>query len=380
MRGHLRRTALLTAGLLIAGTVAGLALPMAPAMALHPDPLREGPGVVVDGHEPPRILAKSWIVVDAESGDVLAAKNAHDRLRPASTLKTLTAITLLPRLNLDDSYRVQWEDAHVTGSAVGIVPGSRYTIDELFYGLMLPSGNDAARALASANGGRPLTVRQMNETADSLGANDTNAANPTGLDAPRQLTSAFDLAIFAREGLTDRDFRRYVSTVSFSFPAQEPKKNKKRDSYMIYNQNPLLLEGYRGVLGVKTGYTTEAGRTFVAAAERGGRTLIVALMGIVESSDAAAERLLQWGWTSGKSAIPVGSLTQPEADLRPSTRPSDPTTSTEAAGLAPAEDQGDEPPSVLVWSAAGALLIGAGWWLQRRRSAQRSRQDPGLRL
>jgi D-alanyl-D-alanine carboxypeptidase (penicillin-binding protein 5/6) len=343
------------------------------------DPLRRGHGVVVDGHAPPPVLAKSWVVVDADNGDVLAAKNAHMSLRPASTLKTLTAVTLLPRLDLDEEYRVTWHDAHVVGSAVGIVPGSHYTIDDLFYGLMLPSGNDAARALASANGGAPATVRQMNATAEELGATDTHAVNPSGLDAPGQFTSAFDLAVFAREGLSDRDFRRYVSTVSTSFPAAEPRGKQKRQSYMIYNQNQLLLDGYRGVLGVKTGYTTQAGRTFVAAAERGGHTLIVALMGIIESSDVAAEHLLQWGWEHGSSATPVGSLDNPEADIESAPRPSavakaspDPTSDSPALAGGQATS-GTDPhrqgagSSVLLLGLAGAGLIAGGWWLQRRR-------------
>ena len=332
------------------------------------DPLRDGHGVIVDGRSPPAVKAESWIVVDADTGDVLAAKNAHEQLRPASTLKTLTAITLLPQLALDDEYRVRWEDAHVTGSAVGIVPGSRYTIDQLFYGLMLPSGNDAARALASANGGLAATVRQMNATAHAVGAEDTHAANPTGLDAPGQLTSAFDLAIFAHEGLADRDFRRYVSTTSVAFPAQEPKqKTRKRDSYMIYNQNPLLLDGYRGALGVKTGYTTQAGRTFVAAAERGDQSLIVALMGIVEPSDMAAERLLQWGWTHGESVRPVGSLE--EREVKASTDPSPSATAPpQSAGVgASTSDDSSSKRTVLAWGLAGLALIAVGWLLQQRR-------------
>jgi D-alanyl-D-alanine carboxypeptidase (penicillin-binding protein 5/6) len=325
------------------------------------------------------VLAKSWVVVDADSGDVLAAKNAHMRLRPASTLKTLTAVTLLPQLDLDDEYRVTWHDAHVVGSAVGIVPGSHYTIDDLFYGMLLPSGNDAARALASANGGAPATVRQMNATAQALGATDTHAVNPSGLDAPGQLTSAFDLAVFARAGLTDRDFRRYVSTVSTSFPAADARGNQKRKSFMIYNQNQLVIDGYRGVLGVKTGYTTQAGRTFVAAAERGGHTLIVALMGIIESSDVAAEQLLQWGWEHGESVTPVGSLDEPgtgigtKSEPSPAAHRSSLSASSEpqaladgAAGDAAAHSQGTGS-SVLLWGLAGAALIAGGWWLLRRR-------------
>jgi D-alanyl-D-alanine carboxypeptidase (penicillin-binding protein 5/6) len=316
------------------------------------------------GGEPPKVLARAWVVADASTGDILAAKNPHERLRPASTLKILTAITLLPRLDLSDTYRVRWEDAHVTGSAVGVVPGSRYTIDELFYGLMLPSGNDAARALAAANGGYTETVREMNRMADSLGAEDTRATNPTGLDAPGQLSSAFDLALFAREGLSDRDFRRYVSTVSAPFPAQEPKRDRRRDSFMIYNQNPLLLEGYRGTLGVKTGYTTEAGRTFVAAVHRGGRTLIVSLMGVVEPSETAAKKLLGWAF-SHPSATPVGSL-EPQPD-EPSPRPTTITApQTQVAGVVPSSPTGSSWPMLLA-GALGGLLLWGGWWFLRRR-------------
>jgi D-alanyl-D-alanine carboxypeptidase (penicillin-binding protein 5/6) len=369
-------------GVVVAILALGMSNPSASAATASPtiDPLRANHGVVVQGHTPPAISAKSWIVVDADSGDVLAAKNAHTRLRPASTLKTLTAVTLLPRLTLDDEYRVRWEDAHVTGSAVGIVPGSRYTVDQLFYGLMLPSGNDAARALASANGGLPATVREMNATAQSLGATDTHAVNPTGLDARGQLTSAFDLALFARQGLTNKNFCRYVSTTSTSFPAQEPKGNQKRKSYMIYNQNPLLINGYRGIMGVKTGYTTQAGRTFVAAAQRGGQTLIVALMGIVEPSETAAERLLQWGWTHGEAVTPVGSLDAAGGVVPAGAEPSNATHQTadpavtatpplaNANGVSAGESHGQSIGlSVLLWVFAGAALIAAGWWLQMRR-------------
>lgn len=351
------------------------ALPLASAGAAtrstdDGDPLAAR-GVVVQGAAaPPKVLAESWVVVDAATGDVLAAKNAHERRRPASTLKTLTAVTLLPRLDLDDVYRVQWADAHVVGSAVGVVPGSRYTVDQLFYGLMLPSGNDAARALARAAGGVHTTVAAMNRVADRLGAHDTHAVNPTGLDGPRQLTSAFDLAIFARAGLTDRDFRRYVSTVSFAFPAEESKRDAKRQSYMIYNQNPLLLSGYRGVLGVKTGYTTEAGRTFVGAAERGGRTVIVALMGVVESSETAATKLLDWAFARGRHATPVGSLVEPAEPETAPVVPQDPSPPQAAAvgGAHLASSAGSGPLAVTAWAVVALVLLGATWWMWRRRA------------
>ena len=255
---------------------------------------------------------------------------------------------------------------------------------------MLPSGNDAARALASANGGVSATVRQMNAVAQSLGALDTHAVNPTGLDAPGQQTSSFDLALFGREGLSDKDFRRYVTTTSVAFPAQEPKRNTKRKSYMIYNQNPLLVDGYRGILGVKTGYTTEAGRTYVAAAERGGQRLIVAAMGIIEPSESAAAKLFEWGWDHGAAVTPVGSLDAPRQAVADSDQagsgPGSATTSPHAtatlAGTSVDPHGQDDTqatgtgPGLLLWVVGGAVLIAAGWWLQSRRRLQGTRGLP----
>lgn len=249
---------------------------------------KPAPGDLVHG--------KSWLVVDVSTAKVLAAKNPHRRLRPASTLKTLTALTLLPRLDKSSTYKVQWEDAAAEGSAVGIVPGASYTVDELFYGLLLPSGNDAAHALASAAGGMKDTVALMQEQAERVGAVDTTVRNSSGLDAPGQFTTAYDLALIAKSALRRRDFVHYATTATTAFPGRMPKRGGKRATYQIYNQNPLVLDSYRGVLGVKTGYTTGAGRTFVGAAERDGHLLIIVMMGYLEPTELAAPRLLDWGF------------------------------------------------------------------------------------
>jgi len=264
---------------------------------------------IVANATPPKIYAKSWVLADATTGQVLAAKNAHLPMRPASTLKTLTAVTLLPRLDKNRVYRAKYDDAAVIGSAVGIVQGGTYTINQLFYGMMLPSGNDAAHALASAAGGMTRTVGLMRDEAAYLRADDTTIRNDSGLDAKGQYTSAYDLVLFARAGLQRADFRHYVTTTSYAFPGRMPKHHHKRATFMIYNQNPLLTS-YRGAVGVKTGYTTLAGRTFVGAARRHGHLLIVALMGIIETSSTAASQLLTWGF-SHLTTPPVGHLVEP---------------------------------------------------------------------
>ncbi len=152
----------------------------------------------------PTIGAKSWVLADLTTGEVLAAKNPHRLGRPASTLKTLTAVTLLPVLDKETVHTVTYKEASADGGHVGIVPGATYTAWDLWHGLLLPSGNDAAAALAGAHGGMKKTVADMQATAARLQAADTTVRNPSGLDADGQVTSAYDLALIARAALAAR--------------------------------------------------------------------------------------------------------------------------------------------------------------------------------
>ncbi|WP_085944464.1 D-alanyl-D-alanine carboxypeptidase family protein [Actinopolymorpha alba] len=260
--------------------------------------------VVVDPKapvRPPNVDVASYVVADLDTGEILAAKNAHAQLPPASTLKTLTAIALLPRLDKRARYTAVQADANMEGSKVGVEAGSIYTIDQLFYGLFLPSGNDAANALANASGGMRAAVRLMNAEAKRLGAFDTHAVNSSGLDEPKQVSSAYDLALFAREGMGRADFRKYATTPRYNFPGRGGK------TFQIQNGNKLLAN-YPGAIGVKNGYTTQAHNTFVGAAERGGRRLVVSLMRTDRPSWEKAGKLLDWGFTVAEKAKPVGTL------------------------------------------------------------------------
>jgi serine-type D-Ala-D-Ala carboxypeptidase (penicillin-binding protein 5/6) len=323
----------------------------------------------------PAVGAASWLVADATTGTVLAAKDAHGRFLPASTLKTLTALTLLPRLDKTQVYVGRAQDIQVEGTKVGIVAGLPYTVDQLFYGLFLASGNDAASALANAAGGWAPTVQGMNQVAVELQADDTHAVNPSGLDAKGQVTSAYDLALFARAGLMRPDFRTYTSTHTYQFPGKASTSNPAvRSTYQIQNQNRLLMHGYAGMVGVKTGYTTLAGRTYVGAAERGGHLLVVTLMKVAGPTEIAAHKLLDWGFANvGKRG--VGELVPPLSLVSPSPTPSA-TTSTRpvAAGLAAGSSGGGSAlrfPLWLVTGVAGALAVGIAMVTLRSRRENR---------
>lgn len=280
-------------------------------------PLLTGSDVIVDpgptADPVPEVPVSAWVLADLESGAILAAKAPHAQRPPASVLKTLTAVTLAARLDPELVYTTTYDDVAVEGSRVGLVEEATYTVRELFLCLMMQSGNDCASALAHANGGFELTVAQMNEEAQRLQAYDTVAMNPSGLPAEGQVSSAYDLALFAREGLARPDFFEYVNTrVIEDFPGYMPDKpGDPRPTMPIATQNPLFIQGYEGAIGVKTGWTTEAGRTYVGAAERGGTSLVVTMLNVEGEIYPSASALLDWGFANIDAVTPVGYLVDP---------------------------------------------------------------------
>jgi D-alanyl-D-alanine carboxypeptidase (penicillin-binding protein 5/6) len=253
---------------------------------------------------PPALRAAAWLVADLDDGTVVAACNAHVPLPPASTLKILTSLSLAHRLNWNARYVGQPADAAVDGTRVGIVPGSSYTVRDLFHGLMLTSGNDAATALATLSGGMPATAALMNSEAQRLGGFDTKTVNSSGLDAPGQVTSAYDLALFGRAALDDPLIARLITTRAYPFPGKEGQP--PRATFQIQNHNALLMR-YPGATGVKNGYTTQAGGTFVGSASRNGHRYLVSVLR-AESAWRSARQLLDWAFVAGPRAAPVGRL------------------------------------------------------------------------
>ncbi len=285
-----------------------------------------GTGVVVEPGAPalPQVAAASWLVADLESGDVLAAKDAHGEYAPASTLKALTALTLIPELPADRVVQASFDDVTVEGSKVGVNEGVPYPVGELFAALMMVSGNDAANVLASAAGGQRRTAELMNAKAEELGALDTTAVNPHGLDAPGQVSSAYDLALIGRAGLEDPDFARYVSTEQASIAAPGGKR------IATANKNKLLYR-YPGALGIKNGYTDAARASFIGAAERDGRRLVVTLMKADPRVFDEAVKLLDWGF-SATAATAVGELVTPEPTASATPAPVAGTTAEQTSG------------------------------------------------
>jgi serine-type D-Ala-D-Ala carboxypeptidase (penicillin-binding protein 5/6) len=256
---------------------------------------------------PPALRAAAWIVADLSTGDVLAACNAHVPLAPASTLKILTALALHGRIDTNKTYVATDADARVDGTRVGLSPGSRYTVGDLWHGLLMGSGNDTANALASLAGGTEEAARLMTATAHSLGAGDTVVRNTSGLDAPGQVTSVYDLALFGRALLEDPTLAGLVRTKMYRFPAKGTTFGRTRKSYQIQNHDRLLYN-YPGATGIKNGYTEAAGASFVGSATRNGHSYVVALLKTDVNSWKLSASLLDWAFATGGRAAPVGVL------------------------------------------------------------------------
>lgn len=356
---------------------ARLALP-----GVQADPQPGGPAA------PAAMTALSWIVSDADSGEVLAAKNPHWRLPPASTLKTLFAATVLPKIPTGATHKVLDSDLAGMGygsSLVGVLPGQTYKVTDLWLGVFLRSGNDAVHVLAAMNGGVPATVTQMQAKAVELGADDTHVVSPDGYDMPGQVSSAYDLSLFARDGLKNPDFARYCSTVKSEFPGGP---NTKGKPFEIDNTDRMLsgfngVPRYQGLIGVKNGYTTNAGNTLVVAAKRDGRTILVTVMhpeslNTLNSVYTEAAHLLDWGFAADGKVTPVGTL-----DPAKPTHSETPKPPKQAAGgpLNAAGPSSGGGGGALGWTEAGAaglvaLAAASGAVLFARRRRRRVLTDP----
>lgn len=226
----------------------------------------------------PDLTAKSVLVYDLSRDKVIFEKEAKTRRPMASLTKIMTAIISLENKREDDRYKVSGENL-VGEDSMGLSAGEILNQEDLLYGLMLPSGNDASEVLASnyIEGGRKGFIRAMNEKVRTMGLTDTQFSNPSGLQGDGvQYTTAYDLLVITRYALDNFPlFGKIVSTKLFEIQATTEHK-----AYNLFNETNLL-ETYPGVKGVKTGYTPEAGLCLVTYLDYGGHRII----GIILNSE-----------------------------------------------------------------------------------------------
>ena len=244
--------------------------------------------------------ATAWIVADMDTGQVLAGRDMYEPHPPASTIKTLLALTALDELNLDATVVASPANARVECSCAGIKPGQTYTARQLLDATLLVSGNDAANTLADMLGGYDVAVDKMNARAAAIGADNTHATSPSGLDGPggSGWTTPHDLAVIFRAAMANPVFAQISAEPAAPFPADTGER-------LLVNQNELLVR-YPGAIGGKTGFTDAARKTFVGAADRDGRRLVIAMMyGLVHDGGPTywdqAAMLLDWGFAQNRS-------------------------------------------------------------------------------
>jgi serine-type D-Ala-D-Ala carboxypeptidase (penicillin-binding protein 5/6) len=249
---------------------------------------------------PPQLEARAWALIEARTGEVLAAHAGERKLPVASTTKLMTAYVALRELPLGQLVETSDYPAIPGESLLGLDPGARISVRDLLYGLILRSGNDSAVDLAlAASGSVARFVREMNRYAAALGLADTHFANPVGLDQEGNFSSALDLGALARRLLDNPAFARIAASRSAVLRSLRPPRG-------IDTLNDFLL-AVPWATGVKTGHTFGAGYVLVGAGRRRGVELISAVLGApTESSrDGETERLLEYGFSRYRTRIPV---------------------------------------------------------------------------
>ncbi len=217
------------------------------------------------------ISAKSAIVYNGETGDILFEKNAYEQLPMASTTKIMSVLLVLESGGLDERFVVDSEAIKVEGSSMGLQEGDKVTLRDLCYGMLLPSGNDAANAAAvKVAGSTQKFVELMNDKAQVLGLVDTHFVTPSGLDddTDEHYSTAYDMARLTAEAMKNADFRAICSQKSAKVCFGDPPYER-----WLMNSNKLL-KSCEGIVGVKTGFTDKARRCLVSACDRNGAELI----------------------------------------------------------------------------------------------------------
>lgn len=240
-----------------------------------------------NGQAAPDVSAAQAILMDAESGQVLFEKDAFEARPIASITKIMTAILAIESGKMDEKATVSRNAIYTEGSSIYLEQGEKITIQDLVYGLMLRSGNDAAVAIAEHIGeSEEGFVYLMNEKAMWLGMDQTHFTNPHGLDDEEHYSSAYDMALLTREAMKNKQFREISGSTSYL---------SENRSYSWRNKHKLVTGYYENATGGKTGYTKQTGRTLVTTAEKNGHSLIVVTLNAGNDwNDHIA--LFEWGF------------------------------------------------------------------------------------
>lgn len=247
------------------------------------------------------LFSQSAILMDGPSGEILFESASRERRYPASTTKMLTLLTALESGGLDEVVTIPQEAADIPAdsSLVPVSPGEQMRKLDLLYGLMIRSGNDAANAVAVLEAGSAEAfVERMNEKAAQLGMEDSHFANPHGYHDENHYTTAYDLALLARAGMSDPDFCRIVTCLSYTLPATSKRQALTiRNEYEIFDPASAFYLPYAA--GIKSGYTSRAGFCYAGAAQQDGRSLIAVILGVPSRNRAwkDLQKLFEYGFS-----------------------------------------------------------------------------------
>ena len=270
------------------------------------------PSAEISWEDAPKLSGTSAILMDAGSGDILYEKNGDEKRDPASITKILTCLVALETLDLKKEVTVDY-DVEKMGHVLELKQGEKITVENLLYGMMVHSANDAAQILAIESGGTIENFcKMMNKRAEKCGAMSTNFTNPNGLNTYGQenhRTTAYDIALITKEAMKNKMFRKLVSTVEYTIPATNKSKERKLKStnLCLYEEKKTVEINdkkvpfkYEGTLGVKTGSTGTAGECFCGMAKKEGTVLIAISLNAATPEERFSDVMQLWDYGFSK--------------------------------------------------------------------------------
>lgn len=268
------------------------------------------PAAALAQFDPDSVTTPHIVLMDADTGAILYQKNADEKAFPASTTKVMTAIIAIENNDLEEEVTVG-DSVESKGSCMNILPGEKFSLRDLVYGMMLLSGNDSSRAIAEHIAGSESAFAElMNAKAQTLGMTGTHFVKPNGLHKDDHYTTAHDMALLTQYAMKNATFREIVKTSTY----QVPPTNRDSDGYLLENTNKLIHTTkddtnsyeYRYATGVKTGDTDQAGRCLVASASKDGVNLILVLFGDKGKYDRFenAAKFFEWGFANYATVTP----------------------------------------------------------------------------